>query len=53
MVHTCLSNFRNNLSTAFTPQTFEEFNDLYTEAYDLEIHLNKRKKGAKESKTFF
>lgn len=32
------------------PQTFEGFNDLYTKSHDVEIHLNKHKKSAKESK---
>lgn len=30
-------------------QTFEGFNDLFTKAHGIEIHLNKHKKNAKES----
>lgn len=30
------------------PHIFEEFNDLCMKAYDIEIHLNKRKKSAKK-----
>lgn len=29
-------------------QTFESFNDLWTKAHDMEIHLNKNKKSDKD-----
>lgn len=45
----CLNDFRHNLSTTLMPLTFEGFNDLCTKAHDIEIHLNKHKKSAKES----
>lgn len=45
----CLNNFPYDLSIALMPQTFEGFNYLYTKTHDDEIHLNKRKKSAKEN----
>lgn len=43
-----LNNSRHNLSTVLMSQTFEGFNDLWKMAHDMEIHLNKCKKCAKE-----
>lgn len=47
LMHVCLNNFRPDLSTALMPLTFEGFNDIYTKAHDIEIHLSN--KSAKES----
>lgn len=38
LLHMCLNNFRNNLSTNLMAQTFEGFNDLCTKAHDMELH---------------
>lgn len=45
----CLNNYRHDLSTVLIAQNFEGFNDLFTKARGIEIHLNKHKKNAKES----
>lgn len=49
LLRMCLNNFRHHLSTTLMPQTFEGFNDLCPKAHDVEIQLNKQKKGFKES----
>lgn len=38
-----------NLSTAFMTQMFEGFNKLQMKAHEVEFHLNKLKKRAKQS----
>ncbi|KAH7849922.1 hypothetical protein Vadar_025006 [Vaccinium darrowii] len=40
----CRNNFRHELSTVLMAQTFEGFNDLWTKAHDMELHLSKRRR---------
>ena len=44
LIRMCLNNFRHELSTALMAQTFEGFNDRSTQAYDMELHLAKRRR---------
>lgn len=44
----CLINFHHDLLIAVMAQTFEGFNHLCTNAYDMEIHLSKHKEMLKE-----
>lgn len=45
----CLRNFWHDLSTALMARTLKGFNDFSVKVHNVKIHLNKRKKHAKES----